>query len=79
MGQRIHGGETARMIKIKSRGGEPAEVLIKRFKKACEKEGLVRDMKKHAFFEKPSILNARKRRQSRKRRQLANKANMGGF
>jgi len=67
------------MIKIKARGSESGEQLIKRFKKACEKDGLVRELKKYAFFEKPSVLNRRKRRQGTKRRQLANRANMGGY
>lgn len=67
------------MIRIKSRGSESGEQLIKRFKKACEKDGLVRELKKYAFFEKPSVLNRRKRKQGTKRRQIANKNNMGGF
>ena len=42
------------MIKVKLRGSESAEQLLKRFKKACEKEGLTKDMKKNAYYEKPS-------------------------
>ena len=51
------------MIKVKSRGNESAEQLLKRFKKACEKEGLTKDMKKNAYYEKPS---EKKRRKTRK-------------
>lgn len=42
------------MIKVKLRGGETTDQLLKRFKKSCEKEGLVKDMKKNAHYEKPS-------------------------
>ena len=48
------------MIKVKLRGNESAEQLLKRFKKACEKEGLTKDMKKHAYYEKPSEKNRRR-------------------
>ncbi len=42
---------------------ESLEQLLKRFKKACEKEGLTRDIKRSAFYEKPSEVRRRKERQ----------------
>ena len=51
------------MIKVKLRGNESAEQMLKRFKKACEKEGLTKDMKRVAYYEKPS----EKRRRSKRR------------
>ena len=42
------------MIRVKSRGNETAEQMIRRFKKACEKEGLTKDIKRVAYYEKPS-------------------------
>ncbi len=42
------------VIRIKARTNESLEQLLKRFKKACEKEGLTRDIKRTAFYEKPS-------------------------
>ncbi len=53
------------MIKVKLRGGETTDQLLKRFKKACEKEGLVKDMKKHAYYEKPSEIARRKAKMRR--------------
>lgn len=50
-------------IRIKSRGGESVEQMMKRFKKLCEKEGLTKDIKRREFFEKPS---ERRRRAARK-------------
>lgn len=47
------------MLKVKSRSGESVQQMIKRFKKLCEKEGLVRDMKRIAYYEKPSERNRR--------------------
>jgi small subunit ribosomal protein S21 len=51
------------MIKVKLRGNETAEQMLKRFKKACEKEGLTKDMKRVAYYEKPS---EKRRRRIRK-------------
>ena len=57
------------MIKIKSRGGETAEQMLRRFKKMCEKEGLTKDIKRIAYYEKPS--------EKRRRRQRSGKPRMG--
>lgn len=50
-------------IKVKSRGNETAEQMLRRFKKLCEKEGLTKDVKKRQYYEKPS---ERKRRDARR-------------
>ena len=55
------------MIKVESRGNEPLDKLLRRFKKKCEKEGLVRDMKRSSYYEKPSERRRRKERKSVKR------------
>ena len=52
------------MIKVKSRLGESVEMMVKRFKKMCEKEGLIRDMKRLSHYEKPSEKNRRRRRKT---------------
>jgi small subunit ribosomal protein S21 len=51
------------MLKIRSRGNERVEQMLKRFKKLCEKEGLTKEIKRNSYYEKPS---ERKRRQMRK-------------
>ncbi len=56
------------MIRVKSRGNETAEQMIRRFKKACEKEGLTKDIKRIAFYEKPS---EKRRRRSRSKPRIA--------
>ena len=50
------------MIKVKMRGNETAEQLVRRFKKACEKEGLTKDIKRVAYYEKPSEKRRRRAR-----------------
>ncbi len=50
-------------IRIKTRGNESAEQMMRRFKKLCEKEGLTKDIKKREYYEKPS---ERKRRAARR-------------
>ncbi len=49
-------------IRIKARGGESAEQMLRRFKKLCEKEGLTKDVKKRQYYEKPSERNRREQR-----------------
>ena len=51
------------MIRIRARSNESLEQMLRRFKKACEKEGLTRDIKRTAFYEKPSEVRRRKQRQ----------------
>ena len=51
-------------IRIKARAGEPVGVMLRRFKKLCEKEGLTKEVKRRAYYEKPS---ERKQRALRKR------------
>ena len=43
--------------------------MLKRFKKLCEKEGLVKDIKRNSYYEKPSERMRRKRRKAVKRAQ----------
>lgn len=37
--------------------------MIRRLRKACEKEGMLREVKRKEFFEKPSEIKRRKERQ----------------
>jgi len=55
------------MIKVKARGNESVEQMIKRFKKMCEKEGLTKDIKRNSYYEKPSDRKRRRQRKSVKR------------
>lgn len=56
------------MIRVKARGNETVEQMLRRLKKMCEKEGLNRDIKRNSYYEKPS---ERKRRRMRKSQRSA--------
>jgi small subunit ribosomal protein S21 len=55
------------MIKVKARGNESIQQMIRRFKKMCEKEGLTKDIKRRSYYEKPSERRRRRVRKSIKR------------
>ena len=61
------------MIKVSGSGNEPLEKILKRFKKKCEKEGLIKDIKRSSYYEKPS---ERRRRRERKMIKRAQKADL---
>ena len=52
---------------IKIREGEPFEIAVKRFKKQCEKLGILSDIRKREHYEKPSIKKKKKEIAARKR------------
>ena len=54
------------MLKVKGRTGESVQQMIRRFKKLCEKEGLIRDMKRMSYYEKPSEKNRRRVRKAQR-------------
>ena len=54
------------MLKVKARSGESVEQMVRRFKKLCEKEGLIRDMKRNAYYEKPSERRRRRKRKAQR-------------
>ncbi len=54
------------MLKVKARAGESVQQMVRRFKKLCEKEGLIRDMKRTAYYEKPSEKNRRRMRKAQR-------------
>ena len=67
VGSRIDKG-VLMAIRIKARGGESADQMMRRFKKLCEKEGLTKDIKRKEYFEKPSERRRRAARKSENRR-----------
>ena len=49
-------------LRIRPRMGESIMSTIKRFKKLQDKEGIIKDIKRHSFYEKPSEIKRRNRR-----------------
>jgi small subunit ribosomal protein S21 len=47
--------------------GEPFELALRRFKKQCEKVGLLFELRKRQHYEKPSVKRKRKALAARKK------------
>lgn len=48
------------MPSVKVKENEPVDIAIRRFKRACEKAGVLADVRKKEFFEKPTQERKRK-------------------
>ncbi len=59
------------MIKVRPRGSESIQQMLKRFKRLCQREGLTREMKRNSYYEKPSERRRRKLRKSMRRAAVA--------
>lgn len=55
------------MAYVKIRDGEAFEAGFRRFKKSCEKSGVLSEVKKREHYEKPSIQKKKKSIAARKR------------
>lgn len=49
------------------REGESFEQALRRFKKQCEKAGILSELRKREHYEKPSIKKKKKRKAAKKR------------
>ena len=58
------------MPQVKLKEGEPVDVAIRRFKRSCEKAGVLADVRKREFYEKPSVKRKRKSEAARKRKKF---------
>ena len=52
---------------VRIRDGESFEAAMRRFKKSVEKAGVMAELRKREFYEKPSVRSKRKSAQARKR------------
>lgn len=55
------------MPSVKVKENEPVDIAIRRFKRACEKAGVLADVRKKEFFEKPTQERKRKKAAAVKR------------
>ncbi len=64
---------------VQVREDESFENALRRFKRKCEKEGILTELKKRQHFEKPSVKRKRKVVQARKKmlRRLADERRAG--
>ena len=52
---------------VKVKDNEPFEVAMKRFKKQVEKAGILTELRRREYFDKPSIRKKKKEAAARKR------------
>lgn len=55
------------MAFVKAKPNEDINSLLKRFKRAVERSGVLSDLKKHEFYEKPGVRRKKKQEAARKR------------
>ena len=48
------------MPSIKVKENEPFDIAIRRFRRACEKAGVLTEIRKREFYEKPTSVRKRK-------------------
>ncbi|MFP3013700.1 MAG: 30S ribosomal protein S21 [Arsenophonus sp. NC-PG7-MAG3] len=52
---------------IKVRENEPFEVALRRFKRSCEKAGILAEVRRREFYEKPTTVRKREKASAVKR------------
>ena len=52
---------------VKVRENEPFDVALRRFKRSCEKAGVLAEVRRREFFEKPTWERKRKKAAAKKR------------
>jgi small subunit ribosomal protein S21 len=62
---------------IRVKDNESFESALRRFKKKCEKAGVLSDLRKHQHFEKPSEKRKRKENAARRKMQALQRAQQG--
>ena len=55
------------MLGVRVKDNESFESALRRFKKKCEKAGILSDLRKHQHFEKPSERKKRKANAARRK------------
>ena len=48
------------MPSVKVKENEPFDVALRRFKRSCEKAGVLSDVRRREFYEKPTAVRKRK-------------------
>ena len=48
------------MPNVRGKENEPFDVALRRFKRSCEKAGILAEVRKREFYEKPTAIRKRK-------------------
>jgi len=63
----IKKGGVFKLANVKLREGESIDEALRRFKRECEKDGILAEIKKREFYETPSIKRKRKSEEARRK------------
>ncbi len=55
------------MSEVRVKENEPLDRALRRFKRECAKAGILTEIKRHEYYEKPSERKKRKQKAARKR------------
>ena len=55
------------MAEIKVREGESLDSALRRFKRKCSRDGIIGDLRRKEFYERPSVRRKKKAEAARKR------------
>lgn len=55
------------MATVQVKEGESLESALKRFKRACARDGVMTELRKREFYEKPSVKRKKKSEAARKK------------
>ncbi|MGI6036730.1 MAG: 30S ribosomal protein S21 [Limnochordia bacterium] len=56
------------MAEVRVGKNEPLDRALRRFKRSCQRSGVLRDARRHEHYEKPSVRRKKKSEAARKRR-----------
>jgi small subunit ribosomal protein S21 len=67
------------MVQVKVREGESIEEALRRFKRECERNGIMQEIKKREYYESPSVRRKKKQAEARRkmRRRMMRRPRMG--
>jgi len=66
------------MVGIKLRDGEKIDIALRRFKRECERDGILREIRKREFYKPPSLVKKEKLAESRRRMKRLSRKKTGG-
>lgn len=55
------------MVLVKVRDGETIEEALRRFKRECERNGIMQEIKRREYFESPAVRKKRKAAEARRK------------
>ncbi len=61
-------GEKEKMAEVRVKEGESLDSALRRFKRSCQRSGVLAEVRKREHYEKPSVRRKKKSEAARKRK-----------